>query len=276
MLRATPEQLAPLSRMERFAFRFADIFNRRFARLAHFWNRTFMVVVLRLTAARRIQAYGLERIAALDSSDRLVMVANHRSFFDYFTVMHVIFQSTRLSSRILFPVRSAFFYDHPAGVAVNFVMSGMAMFPPVLRDPTKRTFNQYAVARIVSELQVPGRLVGFHPEGTRQRGGDPYQFLPVRPGVGEVIQHAGSGVKVLPIFVFGIDNDLLREMYRNWFRRDEYPIDVVFGDPVDVDELRRESDCPAAHLAIANQCADLVAELGEHQRTHGRAVYRPD
>ena len=276
MLRATPEQLAPLSRMERFAFRFADVFNRRFARLARFWNRTFMVVVLRLTAARRIQAFGLERLADLDSSDRLVMVANHRSFFDYFTVMHVIFQSTQLSSRILFPVRSAFFYDHPAGVAVNFVMSGMAMFPPVLRDPTKRTFNQYAVARIVSELEVPGRLVGFHPEGTRQRGGDPYQFLPVRPGVGEVIQHAGPGVKVLPIFVLGIDNDLLREMYRNWFRRDEYPIDVVFGDPLDVDELRRETDGPEAHLAIANHCADLVAELGEHQRTHGRAVYRPD
>ena len=276
MLRATPEQLASLSRMERFAFRFADIFNRRFARLAHLWNRTFMVVVLRLTAARRIQAFGLERIADLDRSDRLVMVANHRSFFDYFTVMHVVFQSTELSSRILFPVRSAFFYDHPAGVAVNLLMSGMAMFPPVLRDPTKRPFNQYAIARIVSELQVPGRLVGFHPEGTRQRGGDPYQFLPVRPGVGEVIQHAGSGVKVLPIFVLGIDNDLLREMYRNWFRRDEYPIDVVFGDPVDVADLRTESDGPEAHLSIANHCADLVAALGEYQRTHGRAIYRPE
>lgn len=276
MLRATPEQLAPLSRMERFAFRFADIFNRRFALLAHFWNRTFMVVVLQITAARRIRAYGLERIASLDRSDRVVMVANHRSFFDYFTVMHVVFQSTQLSSRILFPVRSAFFYDNPAGVAVNFLMSGMAMFPPVVRDPAKRTFNQYAVARIVSELEVPGRVVGFHPEGTRQRGGDPYRFLPVRAGVGEVIQRATTGVKVLPIFVFGIDNDLPREAYRNWFRRNEYPIDVVFGDPVDVADLRREPDCPEAHLAIANHCVDLVGELGEYQRAHGRAIYRPE
>lgn len=276
MLRATSEQLAPLSRMERFAFRFADIFNRRFGLLARFWNRTFMVVVLQITAARRIRAYGVERIAGLNGSDRVVMVANHRSFFDYFTVMHVIFQSTQLSSRILFPVRSAFFYDNPAGVAVNFLMSGMAMFPPVLRDPAKRTFNQYAVARIVSELQLPGRLVGFHPEGTRQRGGDPYQFLPVRPGVGEVIQRAGPGVKVLPIFVLGIDNDLLRETYRNWFRRDEYPVDVVFGHPVDAADLRWATDDPEAHLAIANRCADMVAALGEYQRTHGRAVYRPD
>ncbi len=275
MLRPTPEQLAPLSRTERFAFRFADIFNRRFALLAHFWNRTFMVVVLRVTAARRIRAYGLEQIAELNRSDRVVMVANHRSFFDYFIVMHVIFQSTQLSSRILFPVRSAFFYDNPAGIAVNFVMSGMAMFPPVLRDPAKRTFNQYAVARIVSELQVPGRLVGFHPEGTRQRGGDPYRFLPVRPGVGEVIQRAGPGVKVLPIFVLGIDNDLPREAYRNWFRRDEHPIDVVFGAPIDVADLRGEDDGPEAHLAIANRCVDLVAALGEYQRSHGRTSYRP-
>jgi 1-acyl-sn-glycerol-3-phosphate acyltransferase len=276
VLRATPEQLAPLSRMERFAFRFADVFNRRFAWLSHLWNRTFMVVVLRLTAARRIRAYGLERIAALDHSDRLVMVANHRSFFDYFTVMHVLFQSTQMSSRILFPVRSAFFYDSPVGIAVNFLMSGMAMFPPVLRDPAKRMFNQYAVARIVSELQVPGRLVGFHPEGTRQRGGDPYRFLPVRPGVGEVIQRAGPGVKVLPIFVLGIDNDLPREAYRNWFRRDEHPIDIVFGDPVDAADLCLEPDGPEAHLAIANHCVDLVAALGEYQREHGRAIYRPD
>jgi 1-acyl-sn-glycerol-3-phosphate acyltransferase len=276
VLRATPEQLAVLSRMERFAFRFADVFNRRFTLLSHFWNRTFMVVVLRLAAARRIRAYGLERIADLDHSDRLVMVANHRSFFDYFTVMHVLFQSTQMSSRILFPVRSAFFYDNPVGIAVNFVMSGMAMFPPVVRDPAKRTFNQYAVARIVSELQVPGRLVGFHPEGTRQRGGDPYQFLPVRPGVGEVIQRAGPGVKVLPIFVFGIDNDLPREAFRNWFRRDEHPIDIVFGDPVDAADLCVEPDGPEAHLAIANHCVDLVAALGEYQRKHGRAIYRPE
>jgi hypothetical protein len=96
----------------------------------------------------------------------------------------------------------------------------------------------------------------------------------VRPGVGEVIQRAGPGVKVLPIFVFGIDNDLPREAYRNWFRRDEHPIDVVFGDPVDAAELCAESD--GTHLAIANRCVDLVAALGEYQRTHGRATYRPD
>ncbi|WP_333891158.1 hypothetical protein [Mycolicibacterium gadium] len=69
MLQATSEQLASLSRMERFAFRFADIFNRRFGLFARFWNRTFMVVVLRITAARRIRAYGLERIEGLTGSD---------------------------------------------------------------------------------------------------------------------------------------------------------------------------------------------------------------
>ncbi|MGZ5365445.1 MAG: hypothetical protein ACXWD5_15170, partial [Mycobacterium sp.] len=86
---------------------------------------------------------------------------------------------------------------------------------------------------------------------------------------------AGAGVKVLPIFVLGIDNDLPREAYRNWFRRDEHPIDVVFGAPIDVVDLRGEGDGPEAHLAIANRCVDLVAALGEHQRSHGRTSYRP-
>lgn len=259
--------------MERFAFGFADLFNRRFLLLAHFWNRTFMVLVLLLTAARRIRPYGLDRIDHLQPSDRLLMVANHRSFFDYFIVMHVIFKYTKLSSRILFPVRAAFFYTQPVGVAINLVMSGMAMFPPVMRDPAKRAFNKYAVDRVIAELEVPGRLIGYHPEGTRQKGGDPYRFLPVRSGVGEVIQRAGPGVLVLPIFVVGIDNDLLRESYRNLFRPKDFPIDIVFGEPVEVSTLRREPNGTESHLAIANHCMDLVGRLAEFQRCEGRLTF---
>jgi 1-acyl-sn-glycerol-3-phosphate acyltransferase len=275
VLRPSPEQLAPLTRTERLAFRFADYFNRKLRWLAFFWNRTWMVFVLLMTAARRVEAYDVQRIQHLQRSDRLVMVCNHMSFFDYFVVMHVLFKMTNLSSRILFPVRSDFFYTRYLGIFVNLLMSGMAMFPPIMRDANKRAFNDYAIDRIDAELEVPGTMIGFHPEGTRNKTGDPYQFLPVRPGVGEIIQRAPDGVKVQPIFVVGMSNDILREMVRNLFRARHNPIDIVFGDPVDVAEFRREDDSPATYMAISNECMELVKELAEFQRDNGRLRFPP-
>ena len=62
------------------------------------------------------------------------------------------------------------FYDNPAGVAVNFLMSGMAMFPPVLRDPAKRAIRRgriVAVARVLGGLPASSSAA----RDSRQRSG---------------------------------------------------------------------------------------------------------
>lgn len=267
--------MALLSPMERVAFHIADFSNRHLKGLTQIWIRSFMVVLLFLTGGRRIQAYGLQHVAHVRPTDRVILVANHRSFFDFFVVMYINFTQTTISSHVIFPVRSTFFYTRPLGVLVNFFMTGMAMFPPIMREPHKRAFNQYAVARVLAELTRPGVVVGFHPEGTRHRGPDPYHLLPARPGVGEIIRRTDGDVKIIPLFIVGMGNNVVRETLRNWFRPRQFPIDVVYGAPLDLSDLQQLADTRETHQQLTDACMDAVTDLGTFQRAHGRLKFPP-
>ena len=100
------------------------------------------------------------------------------------------------------------------------------------------------------ELEQPGTVIGFHPEGTRNKG-HPYALLPGRPGVGEIVYHADENVKVIPIFVVGMGSNLLKETLRNWFRPKGHPIDLVYGAPIDFSDLTERTDSRDTHLAIS-------------------------
>ncbi|MEL6348598.1 MAG: lysophospholipid acyltransferase family protein [Myxococcota bacterium] len=273
MLQPTDHELSLLSPFERFAFKLADFYNRRLRWLARLSNRTFMLFVLAVTGGFRIRGYGVHNVDDIDGHDRVILVANHRSFFDYFVIMWVNFTNTRLSSRILFPVRSTFFYERPLGVLINLVFAGMAMFPPVMRDRRKRLFNQYSVRRALDELTVPGTLLGFHPEGTRNKTSDPYTLLPGKPGVGEIIIDSDEMVKVVPIFVVGMSNNLALETWRNWFNPSAHPIDVVYGAPIDFSDLRGQPSTRDLQLTAAGRCMDAITTLGEFQRDHCRLKF---
>ncbi|KAA0267710.1 MAG: hypothetical protein EDQ89_11645, partial [Acidobacteria bacterium] len=60
----------------------------------------------------------LERFPDLDPGRGYVLAANHLSYFDLFVVLSVLARARRIQHRILFPVRSAFFYDNPLGILV--------------------------------------------------------------------------------------------------------------------------------------------------------------
>src|SRR5207302_9638986 len=62
-----------------------------------------------------------------------------------------------------------FFYQRAAGVVVTLVIGGGRMFPPFFREPSKAEFNKWALERVVGELHKGKVLVGFHPEGTRNK-----------------------------------------------------------------------------------------------------------
>ncbi|MDB4939061.1 MAG: hypothetical protein JWP87_6033, partial [Labilithrix sp.] len=188
-VRPTPEQLAPLTRFERAAFRIADVLAApKLTPLSANWNSVVMGALIYSCGSRRFHIHGLENLAPFGKKDSILLVANHRSFFDFFTITALLYWRTKLTKRIFFPVRQNFFYDHPLGPAVNFAMSGMRMFPPVMRDKEKKAFNTYSVARCIEELNRPeiGTVLGIHPEGSRNKGDDHYAFLPAQPGVGRV------------------------------------------------------------------------------------------
>ena len=152
--RPSLEATRALSPTERLAFELADFSSRYLTTPAKAWNSALMGVTLWATTGRRTDIVGLEHLSTFGPRDRVLFVCNHRSFFDFFVITATCFWRTKLSRRILFPIRSTFFYDHPLGPVVNGAMSAMSMFPPFLRDKgeARRAFNRWAVDRCVGHV----------------------------------------------------------------------------------------------------------------------------
>ena len=279
-MRPTPEQLAPLTRLERAAFRLADALAApALTPLSANWNSVVMGALIYSCGGRRLSVHGLERMAQYGKKDSILLVANHRSFFDFFTITALLYWRSNLTKRIFFPVRQNFFYDHPLGPAVNFAMSGMRMFPPVMRDKEKKAFNNYSVARCIEELNRTdiGTVLGIHPEGTRNKGNDPYTFLPAQPGVGRIALGAARA-KVIPVFVLGMGQSIPGEWRLNFGDAEQHPIDVHFGAPIDFSDLRPKANMLTTQKRAADRCLDAIKVLADQQRRRAarRAGLDPD
>src|SRR5262249_7471431 len=88
---------------------------------------------IRAVTASLRQVHGLDRLPAWDPGGGVLVVSTHRSFFDLYCITAELVVRG-LPHRILFPVRSTFFYDNPLGPVVNGAMSFFAMYPPIFRD----------------------------------------------------------------------------------------------------------------------------------------------
>jgi 1-acyl-sn-glycerol-3-phosphate acyltransferase len=217
---------------------------------------------IRAVTSRLRHVHGLSRLPEWHPRKSVVCVANHRSFFDlYVTTAELV--SHGLPYRILFPVRSNFFYDHPLGPFVNFAMSFFAMYPPIFRDRRRAARNLASLDELASLLRRGGFFVGMHPEGTRKKDDDPYTLLPAQSGVGRVIRKAG--VPVVPVFVNGLGNDFV-EQVRRGITGNGPPIHIVFGAPIDFGELLEAPENARTYKRIADRCADAIGALGQEER----------
>ena len=104
----------------------------------------------------------------------------------------------------------------------------------------------------------------MHPEGTRNKDGDPYEFLPAQSGVGRIIRQAD--VEVLPVFVNGLVNDIVEQVSSNAKKRG-VPIVVVFGKPIDFGGLLQENPSPRLYKRIAERSIDAIRELSKEERS---------
>jgi 1-acyl-sn-glycerol-3-phosphate acyltransferase len=164
---------------------------------------------------------------------------------------------------MLFPVRSNFFYDRPLGFAVNGAMSFFAMYPPVFRERNRAPLNLAGMDEVAWLARRGGAFIGMHPEGTRNKDGDPYSFLPAQSGVGRIIRQAD--VEVIPVFINGLINDLALQVTSN-ARRNGVPIIVVFGKPVDFSGMLQENASPRLYKRIADRSLDAIRELSVEER----------
>jgi 1-acyl-sn-glycerol-3-phosphate acyltransferase len=269
----TPEELAALTWFERFAFRLTRRMNQ--GRWKRFWTwcqSTMGAGWIYLSTYNIMNVYGLENVAAVARDRPILLVSNHRSFFDMYAVSTVLFRNTSWRKQLFFPVRGRFFYDSPLGLVVNLIMGWWSMYPPFFAAgsnpvPGKREFDKYSL-RLLTDLcrQGAGNVIGFHPEGTRNKSSDPYSLLAAKPGVGKIIKDAEP--QVIPVFTAGLTNSLPRQVARNWNREDV--IRIHFGPAIDFSDFRDKRNGVRTYKEIAERVMSKIAELGENDR-HLRA-----
>lgn len=262
-----PQEIAVLNATERAGFSLTRRMNSgRWKRFWTFCQRHIGSLWIYLATYNLMNVFGIENVEKSDVSRPLLLVANHRSFFDMYTVSSVIFRRTKRPVELYFPVRAKFFYTSPVGWFVNLVMGWWSMYPPFFREEkeaVKREFDKFSLrelTRVCSEGHA--HVIGFHPEGKRNLSDDPYDQLPAQPGIGKVIYTARP--QVIPVFIAGLGNDLPKQILGNWNGGEK--VRIWFGEPVDLSEFYEKSDRLRTHKEIADTLMEHVAELGEKDR----------
>lgn len=227
-------------------------------------QRTWTASWIDFCTRRLRHVHGLDRIPRLDTLRSFLLVANHRSYFDLFVATMVLSRSKRMRQRVMCPVRSNFFYTNLLGSAVNGVMSFFSMYPPISRDPKQAVRNHAALDEIRGFLGRGDFALGMHPEGRRKKDGDPYTLLPAQSGVGRTIYQ--TRLPVIPVFVNGLGNNLLRQVARNFFVPRTNPILLVFGRPIDFGSLLDGAPSVPTYRAIADRVLEVVRQLGQEER----------
>jgi 1-acyl-sn-glycerol-3-phosphate acyltransferase len=265
----TTEEFAVLTGFERLAFRLVVRMNQ--GRWKRFWTwcqRVFGAGWIHFSTYNIMNVYGLENLNAVDTQRPILLVANHRSFFDMYTVSTVLFRHTSWRKQLFFPVRGRFFYQSLLGLFVNLIMGWWSMFPPFFASgdkpiPEKREFDKFSF-RLLTDIcrHGPGNVIGFHPEGTRNKSSDTYSYLRAQPGVGKLIKDATP--QVVPVFIAGLGNNLPKQVLGNWTGGEK--IRIWFGEQIDFTEFAGKRDHMRTYKEIADFVMSKIAELGEKDR----------
>lgn len=260
---------ARLSRMERIAVRFAELANEdpRGKWLQTRFLRGISYAWVRAALANRMFVEGLDDLIALRPPAGVMLVSNHRSFFDQYAMLLACYMGpVPWAKRLYFPVRANFFYDRPLGIFVNAAVAGGAMYPPIYRQTERRALNDLALDKMVELCGQPGTVLGMHPEGTRGKGPDPYRFLPAQPGVGKVAL-VGKPT-IIPAFIHGLGNDIVQDVKWNFEReaRRDHAVITVFGPPIDFADLAAEKPRPTLYKKAADRFMARIGELSARER----------
>lgn len=263
-----PRSSADFRTFERIALAAGALINRtRPGKLLQtLFLRSLGYIWMRRVLSRWLLVEGMERLVTLDPAGGVLLVANHRSFFDFYVISTAVFSArTPWLDRVYFPVRAEFFYERPAGLLINLLAGAGAMYPPIYPQRSRAQANKRALRELASFLDTRGSMVGLHPEGARNLSAHPYQLLPFKRGTADLALQTDA--VVVPVFVNGLSNDFLGDVRRGMSDAGaSSPCICVFGEPLSLQDLRREPlDNRVAGRALEMMRASIEA-LGEEEK----------
>ena len=102
--------------------------------------------------SQRLFLHGLKNIESLNEQSRVVIAANHRTFFD--VLLPGLYIPLRIYPRefIFLYVRS--FYDTIIGT-INLLYGWFCYVPTNSQRKKKRIFNRYSIGRLIEEAIPP-------------------------------------------------------------------------------------------------------------------------
>jgi 1-acyl-sn-glycerol-3-phosphate acyltransferase len=181
----------------------------------------------------RLTVKGQEKIP----KDRSVLyIANHRSFFDIVVTYPLFPDLTGFIAKDILRKIPAF------GLWMKRVH---CLF--LDRKDLKRGLKTILDA---IEKVKNGISIVIFPEGTRNRQADPTSLLPFRDGSFKIAQKAGC--PIVPIAIIGTEKAF--ENHIPWIRSTE--VTVVFGDPIDINELPPEN-----RKKIGAYCQNILSDM---------------
>jgi len=183
--------------------------------------------------------YGLFRLRArgrenIPTDGGFVLACNHVSSFDPWPLGLPLWPKRFLR----FMAKSELYW-----FPLTFVLNGAGAFP-VRRGQADTEAIETAV-----QLARAGNIVAMFPEGTRRTKGLVKRFE-ARPRTGAARIALEAGVPLVPAAVRGTDH--LRRFA---------PISVVYGAPVDIDDLRGAADLREAAQVATDRLMARIEEL---------------
>jgi 1-acyl-sn-glycerol-3-phosphate acyltransferase len=230
------------------------------------WRKHFGARAVRVMLARPPLVTGWEHIEAADHTRPLLLLANHRSYFDFFVMSTVMLERAPWVRQMHFPIKASYCYHDLGGAVTNALGAGFAAFPPFFREPAHAALDAWALTVLQDWCTTgPGRVVGLHPEGTRNSNADPWHLLPAQPGTGRLLME--TDVHAIPVFIAGLGNSYLAQRRAG---RSGARVRIHVGAPIDRTSFAGLPSRARNWVGVGAQVMQRIQALADQDRdAHG-------
>lgn len=230
------------------------------------WARNISRRQFALILYNVVEDHHFDWLEKANVDDGILICGNHRSFLDPFAIAVRAIPRIPRGVRFVAPTRTEGVFDKPWGLLVNFSLTFMNMYPPVVRSSRGAIWGKHVI-RILTEMLLEGRVAVFiHPEGGRNKGPDPYDLLPAKPGLCKIIH--STRATVFPVFQQGFPSTPGGFFRANFLRRPGSPplVHSVMGEPLDFAAERAKPASPEVYREIGTRLMDAIRACSVEER----------